>query len=199
MINISKVAASLLFIVSAILLPGRAQAQFQINLTGNYLGSTEKGSSFSDGLWGGGATFRYFVNPNVAVGLNGRYFTKNESASFNGGTGISGSVKASADLILVTGQAEYFFSESALRPYVVLEAGLYRTTAKVEITNGYQSINSSNSANNFGLAPKVGLQYAITSQFGVNVDAAYHIIFADGDTGKVLLLGAGVFFTFGQR
>ncbi|MFD2572630.1 OmpW family outer membrane protein [Spirosoma soli] len=203
MINTIKVTASLLVVMVALLLPGGAKAQFQVNVTGNYLGPAESGSSFSDGPWGGGVTLRYFVSPNLAVGLNGRYFSSNGSANFDfgsgAGIGASGSVKASANLLAVTGQAEYFFSESALRPYVGIEAGLYRAAGTVEISDGFNTIKASESANNFGVAPKVGLQYAISPAFGVNADAGYHIVFSDGDTSKFLLLGAGVYFTFGQR
>lgn len=197
----SKAILSTVLLVSTLLLSGHAQAQFQANVTGNYLAPTKSGSSFSDGLWGGGLTLRYFLSPNLAVGLNGRYFTTNKSASidFNPGAGVGGSVKASANLLMVTGQAEYFFSQSALRPYVGVEAGLYRAAATVEITDGYQALKSSDSASNFGVAPKVGLQYALSPAFGVNADAGYHVIFSDGETGKLLLLGAGVYFRFGQR
>lgn len=199
--NTNKVATSLLFVVSTLLLSGQAKAQFQANVTGNYLAPTESGSSFSDGIWGGGVTLRYFLSPNLAVGLNGRYFTTKNSASFDlgSGAGIGGSVKASANLLMVTGQAEYFFSTSALRPYVGLEAGLYRAAVSAEISDGYQTLKLSDSGSNFGIAPKVGLQYAISPAFGVNADAGYHIVFNDGETGKSLLLGAGVYFMFGQK
>lgn len=201
--NTVKIIASSLLLVGSLLVSSQAQAQFQVNVNGNFLGSTESGSSFSDGLWGGGATLRYFVNPKLAIGLNGRYFTKSNSASFpfdpaTGGNG-SGSVKASANILMVTGQAEYFFSESALRPYVGIEAGLYRAAATLEITSGSQTTKASDSDSKFGVAPKIGLQYAISPAFGVNADAGYHIIFTEGDTGKMILLGAGVYFAFGQK
>lgn len=198
MIHTRKVTASLFLLVCAFLLSTQAQAQFQVNVNGNYLAPTESGSSFSDGLWGGGVTLRYFVSPKLAVGLNGHYFTTNNSANFDPGIGGSGSFKASGNLIMVTGQAEYFFSESALRPYVGLEAGLYRSAATVEITSGAQSFKAYDSASNFGIAPKVGLQYALSPAFGLNADAGYHLVFSDGSTGKSLLLGAGIYFLFGQ-
>jgi outer membrane protein W len=100
---------------------------------------------------------------------------------------------------MVTGQAEYFFSESALRPYAGIEAGLYRAAATVEITAGSGTFKASDSDSQFGLAPKVGLQYALSPMLGVNADAGYHIIFGNGETGKSLLLGAGVYLVFGQR
>lgn len=134
MINIIKLTVSLFLLVGALLLSIQVKAQFQVNVNGNYLAPTESGSSFSDGLWGGGVTLRYFVSTKLAVGLNGRYFMKSNSANFD--PGISGGlVKASLNILMVTGQAEYFFSESALRPYVGVEAGLYRAGATVEITS----------------------------------------------------------------
>ncbi|MCK8490423.1 porin family protein [Spirosoma sp. RP8] len=196
-----KVTTFLFLVVGALLFSSKAQAQFQANLMGNYLAPTESGSSFSDGYWGGGATLRYFVKPNLAVGLNGRYFSQSNSANFafDPGAGLSGSAKASFNFLIVTGQAEYFFSTSALRPYVGLEAGLYRAAGTVEISNGYQTFKESASSADFGVAPKVGLQYALSPSLGLNADAGYHLIFGDGEIGKWLLLGAGVYFTFGQK
>ncbi len=199
--NTVKVIVSSILVVSALFLSSQAQAQFQANVNANYLAPAESGSSFSDGLWGGGVTLRYFLNPNVAVGLNGRYFTTNSSASidFDPGAGVGGSVKASVNLLMVTGQAEYFFSASALRPYVGVEAGLYRSDATVEINDGNQTFKLADSGSYFGVAPKVGLQYAVSPAFGINADAGYHIVFSDGEAGKSLLLGAGVYFMFGQK
>ena len=182
---------SFALIVGAFLLSGHLKAQVQLNLTGNHFSPIESGSKFSDGFWGGGATLRYFISPKFAVGLNGRYFTRSESTAFNGGTA---SVKAA--VVIVTGQAEYFFTESALRPYVGLESGLYHSSLSVDVPG---LISDSESFNDFGVAPKVGLQYLISPGFGLNVDAGYHLIFSDGETSKSLLLGAGVFFTFGQN
>ncbi|MGF7215692.1 outer membrane protein W [Spirosoma lacussanchae] len=196
-----RIVAVLVLLLGCWLVPGRAQAQIQLNLTGNYLAPVESGSSFSDGLWGGGATGRYFLNQNLAVGLNARYFTRRESASGSGG-GITATATANFNILQVTGQAEYFFSEAAypLRPYAGLEAGMYRSAYKLDLTtNAGVGGTDSDNVTNFGIAPKAGVQYAITSALGVNFDAGLHLIFGEGGTSKALLLGLGVYYNLGSN
>jgi hypothetical protein len=93
--NTMKAIASFILVIGTLLFSNQAQAQFQANLNGNFLAPTESGTSFSDGLWGGGATLRYFVRPDLAVGINGRYFATSNSANFtvDPGAGIGGRSK----------------------------------------------------------------------------------------------------------
>jgi outer membrane protein W len=192
--HILRTAAALL--IGMTLLPTLATAQFQVNVMGSRTISLESGSS--GGLWGGGATLRYFTSPHIAIGLNGRYFGDKESLT---GGGFSSTTRGS--VVIVTGQAEYFLTQSkeGLQPYAGLEAGLYASKVTFDITGPgiLGTTTVSGSTNNFGLVPKVGLQYAITPTIGVNAEAGYQLVFGDGSVGKSLLLNLGAFYKFGRR
>jgi outer membrane protein W len=178
-----------------LLLPTLAKAQFQVNVMGTRATSVMRGGA--DGLWGGGATLRYFTNPHIAIGLNGRYFGDKYSFSFGN---FSSSSRITT--IAMTGQAEYFFDliKERLQPYVGLEAGLYTSRYNIEYT-GINLPNNSISAisNDFGAIPKVGLQYAITPAIGVNAEAGYQLVFGSGSIGQSLLLNLGAFYKFGRQ
>lgn len=166
-------------------------AQLQINPISGFITSVEKGSSFGDGMWGGGVTVRYFINPRLAVGVNGRYFSK--SSTFYFGTEL---VRSRNNSIMVTGQLEYFLTQRRLRPYIGVESGLYADRSRNE-TSGRPTIHYA--GNYFGGAPKIGFQYSIIPTIGINLDAGYHFI-VDGNTpSKSLLLSGGVFFTVGSK
>ncbi len=165
------------------LLATKANAQIQLGLSGNHFSGTENGAKFSDGYWGGGVTGRYFIVPKFAVGLNGRYFARSESG-------------LTINLIPITGQAEFFFTEGKVRPYVGAETGVYIVKAKVS-AGGF---NGSSSESFFGAAPKAGIQFMFTDKIGLDLNAGYHLIFPkeDGDeTDKTLILGAGLVFNLG--
>ena len=158
--NLLKLSTTLALFMCILFLPKKAQAQFQVNLMGSHLSSAESGSSFNSGLWGGGATLRYFISPQLAVGVNGRYFTRD----------------------------------------VGVETGLYQSTFEVHLTNSAtMSDLGKYVGNNFGVGPKVGLQYGIGPSFGVSIDASYNFIFDNSNTSKTILLGAGIFYTFGRK
>ncbi|MBC7893557.1 MAG: outer membrane beta-barrel protein [Sphingobacteriaceae bacterium] len=182
--NIILKRAALALVVLAVLLSTNANAQIQLGLSGAHFSPTENGAKFSDGYWGGGVTGRYFVVPKFAVGLNGRYFARSESGF-------------TINVIPVTAQAEFFFTEGKVRPYVGAEAGLYIFKAKFELLG----VSESTSESNFGLAPKAGIQFMFTEKIGLDLNAGYHLIFPKKDQGdetlKTLILGAGLVFNVG--
>lgn len=166
----------------------KANAQLQLGLSANHYSFLEEGVKFSDGFWGGGITARYFVSPKFAVGLNGRYFTRSESSQ-----GLSVSI----NVIPVTGQAEFFFTEGKVRPYVGAEAGVHVAIAKISVLGESESDSDSNLA----VAPKAGIQFMFTDKIGLDLNAGYHLVFpkdSGGETAKALILGAGVVFNFGH-
>jgi outer membrane protein W len=170
-------------------------AQFQITATGNYLGYVEQYASFTDGMWGGGITVQYYVKPRFAVGLTTRYFT--DSRSF--GTG-SYSTEYQTKALLVSGQIDYFLTQTRLQPYIGVEAGLYKTRETYSVNGSPRKVSSPFARDTyFGYAPKAGLQYALTPTFGLKVDAGYHFLIDGNRTDKFLLLSGGAFFKFGSR
>jgi outer membrane protein W len=182
-------------LLSFALFPTSSRAQFQLNVTGGRLIPTDRGTSINDGLWGPGATFRYFINPNVAIGLNTRYFTRNDSYQYGN---VSASNRGSA--LSGAGQVEYFFTtKSALQPYVGAEIGVYHNWYKTEYIAGGTPISSRGNDSNLLLGPKAGLQYAITPTAGLSLDASYQFLVGRGYTGHALFVNAGGFLKFGGR
>lgn len=183
------VERALIILICSLLTTARLCAQIQVGVTGNYSGSVGRYASFADGFWGGGLTARYFLKPQLAVGLNTRYFTHGESFS----TSFAQINTRSAELRL-TGEVDYFLTKAKLRPYVGIETGLYRSTFRLD-TNVPAVETTTFSNTNFGFAPKIGLQYAITPTIALNTDVGYHIVIYRNTTSRSLLLNAGIFFT----
>lgn len=176
-----------------IVLNNQAQAQFQVNAMGSYIGPVERYASYGDGSWGGGAALKYFTNSHMAVGLNGRYFTNTRSRDYGS---YSGNDRITA--IALTGQVECFLTETVLQPYVGIEAGLYISKFNSELSGSLnQTVSFSNTY--FGLAPKIGVQYSITPIVGLNIEGGYHIIFDGNDPSNSLLLSGGVFLKLGPQ
>lgn len=191
--RLAKTVAILLVCIA--LMPTSLQAQFQLNLTGNYLIPIQSGGSFDNGQWGPEVTLRYFTSPHLAIGLNARYSTKSSSTEF---PSQSLSARDKFTSISITGRVDYFFTQSALQPYVGLEAGLYKTRFKNEIT-GATAYTVAFNDHYFLIGPKLGLQYRIIPSLGIDLAASYQLVPDRGSIDKTLLLGGGVFFNFGNR
>jgi hypothetical protein len=147
-----------------------AQAQIQINAFGSYVSPVSNKSTISDGLSGVGGSIRYFTSPHVALGLSAQRLAKTLSY---------GSFTAKTRNLYVAGQAEYFFTTSALQPYVGVEVGLIRDTYRTEFVDdvlGYNDFRERRNYYYFNFGPKAGIQYMITPLVGVNAEATYKII-----------------------
>ncbi|MCY7352322.1 MAG: porin family protein [Cytophagaceae bacterium] len=167
-----------LFAVSGIFTT-EAQAQLQLGIGANYVNSVGNDNSLSqDGALGGGVMLRYFIAPQVALTLNGRYLTEGDS-----GYRINN--------LIATAGADFFLSEGNTRPYLGAEAGVYHTFFT-------RTLAKAPSVTNFGVAPKAGILFMLNSKIGLDFNLGYHLIFYDGFTGKNLLLGAGLVFDVGQ-
>jgi hypothetical protein len=142
------------------------QAQFQINPSISFIPSHQENVN----NWGASISNRYFFNPHLATGINMRY-------------------SPGMQLLMLTGQIEYFFNTNhSLHPYIGIEAGLYQK---------YKLGSSEASLSSLGVGLKVGLQYAVSSSFGLNFDVSRHTAepayyrYRE----EALLVNAGVFFT----
>ncbi|MEO6684545.1 MAG: hypothetical protein ABIN24_01215, partial [Dyadobacter sp.] len=119
-------------------------AQSTLTLQGTY-GFTNQ-SYISKGLYGGGFQYRYFVKPNVAVGVAGRYLMEELKRDLS-----TKSIRGTATNIPINLLAEYYFKTEGIRPYAGIEAGL--NILKIE---GY-NIEINKTVLRPGIAPKVGL------------------------------------------
>ncbi|MDQ6479882.1 outer membrane beta-barrel protein [Dyadobacter sp. LHD-138] len=154
---------SVLFLLT-FLFSENVSAQSSLTLLGTY-GSTNQ-NDISKGIFGGGTQYRYFVKPNIAVGLSAKYLVENFSNQLSLKT-----IRGRATNVPVNLMAEYYFKTKGIQPYAGLEAGI-----NIQKIEGYNIIIDK-SAVNPGLAPKVGVLLPIGRRLGFMVEAAYNVTF----------------------
>jgi outer membrane protein W len=143
-----------------------SNAQIAIGLTGGFgspmgdMSNKDKGSLGSG--FGGGLTGRYFVNDNMAVGVNLSYF------SFTVNDVPSG-VTASYNNMPITAAFDYYFMDEGFKPYAGLEAGFINTSYKTS-TGG---ADISFSKGGLLVAPVVGFAYEINDNIDLMLNAKY--------------------------
>lgn len=159
---------SVLFLLT-FLFSEKATAQSSLTLLGTY-GRTNQ-NDISKGIFGGGAQYRYFIKPNIAVGLSGKYLVEN----FNHELSLK-SIRGRSTNIPVNLMAEYYFKTSGIQPYAGLEVGV-----NIQKIEGYNIIIDK-SAVNPGLAPKIGVLLPVGRRLGFMVEAAYNITLGSDNT-----------------
>ncbi|GLU52496.1 outer membrane beta-barrel protein [Dyadobacter frigoris] len=144
-------------------------AQSTLTLQGTY-GFTNQ-SYISKGIYGGGAQYRYFVKPNVAVGISGRYLMEELKRDLS-----TKSIRGKATNIPINLLAEYYFKTEGIRPYAGIEAGL--NILKIE---GY-NIVIDQTVLRPGVAPKIGLVLPLGRRLSFTVEAAYNVIIGSANS-----------------
>jgi outer membrane protein W len=143
-----------------------SNAQIAIGLTGGFaspmgdMSNKDKGSLGSG--FGGGLTGRYFLNDNMAVGVNLSYF------SFTVNDVPSG-ITASYNNMPITAAFDYYFIDEGFKPYAGLEAGFINASYKTS-ANG-TDINFSKGG--LLVAPVVGFAYGINDNIDLMLNAKY--------------------------
>lgn len=144
------------------LLVGKVIAQPAISVHGIYGLSNQK--VISSGILGGGVQLRYFLSPSIAVGLSAKYYTEDFSREVANKT-----IEASSTDIPVNALIEYYFPKKGfLRPYIGVETGIHYLNI--------ESTKYENSSANFGVSPKVGVQFLFGKGFGAFAEGAYNFI-----------------------
>ncbi|MFY7732275.1 MAG: OmpW family outer membrane protein [Bacteroidia bacterium] len=143
-----------------------SNAQIAIGLTGGMglpmgdMSNKDKGSLGSG--FGGGLTGRYFLNDNMAVGVNISYF------SFTVNDVPSG-VTASYNNMPITAAFDYYFMDEGFKPYAGLEAGFINASYKTSANS--TDINFSKGG--LLVAPVVGFAYGINDNIDLMLNAKY--------------------------
>lgn len=143
-----------------------SNAQIAIGLTGGMglpmgdMSNKDKGSLGSG--FGGGLTGRYFLNDNMAVGVNISYF------SFTVNDVPSG-VTASYNNMPITAAFDYYFMDEGFKPYAGLEAGFINASYKTSANS--TDINFSKGG--LLVAPVVGFAYGINENIDLMLNAKY--------------------------
>ncbi|MEH0158329.1 outer membrane beta-barrel protein [Limibacter armeniacum] len=149
----------------------KSDNKFKVGLAGLYALSTDKG------LGGDGVGFyvhpQYNVNEQFSVGLQaGVILSSAEELQVEDLP--EGAIEPSDPTIipvLLTG--EFYFSDRVVRPFIGLGVGMYKMSAVTyKFDDNFSSIDSfeSEPINNYGLAPKLGLQMG-----PVDLSVAYHM------------------------
>ncbi len=167
-----------IFLISVMLLIfSISQAQVELGIT---LGAQIPTGDLSNGTktgFGLNAVGKYFIQENIALGLNlgySKFETDAEGVSFS--------------IVPVTGLFEYYFNSQKVRPYVGADIGAYSFGAKVE----YMGINESDSKIYFGFAPTGGLLCRISDQLSFCANLKYHYVTSEGGSSTWLGINAGV-------
>lgn len=147
-------------------------AQSTLTVQGTY-GFTNQ-SYISKGSYGGGLQYRYFVKPNVAIGLSGKYLMEELKRDLS-----SKSIRGKATTVPINLLAEYYFKTEGIRPYAGIEAGL--NILKIE---GY-NIEIDKTVLRPGVTPKVGLVLPMGKRLSFTVELAYNVII--GSANSVLM------------
>ncbi|MFA9213413.1 MAG: outer membrane beta-barrel protein [Candidatus Methylacidiphilales bacterium] len=156
-----------------------SNAQISIGLTGGFgtgmdLAKPLGGSGdklASENGFGGGITGRYWLNDNMAVGLNVSYF------SFNSKNVPSG-VTSSYSVLPISLAFDYYFMDEGFKPFAGLEAGymIGSWIAKYNANydgNGNPAFDMSYKNNGLFVAPVVGVAYGINDNFDILLNAKY--------------------------
>jgi len=115
---------------------------------------------FSLGIHG-----RYFINDNIAAGLNIGY-------SFLGAQQFAGANAAGTISVMpIMAAIDYYFSTEKFKPFAGLELGFIHT--KASIPAGF--LTYTGTGNGFAFAPVVGVQYDLTDNIGVLFNAKYMV------------------------
>lgn len=156
-----------------------SNAQISIGLTGGFgtamdlakpLGGNGDKLASENGF-GGGITGRYWLNDNMAVGINANYF------SFKTKDVPSG-VTSSYSVLPISLAFDYYFMNDGFKPFAGLEAGymIGSWIAKYDANyagNGNPAFESSFKNNGLFVAPVVGAAYGINDNFDIILNAKY--------------------------
>ena len=147
-----------------------------------------------------GLTGDYFINENLAIGLNGakNAFSLNNEPNYE-------YFKCSVTELSVSG--EYYFGKEKWKPHIGISAGLYNN--KVDYSYTYftlpypyayytvqTTVTKSETENKFGFAPEVGLLYTLTKRIDFDATLKYHVIASGFGTIPYWGVTAGFLFNF---
>jgi len=153
----------------SLLVSFKSFSQSSVTLMGTY-GTTNQ-SNISEGIYGGGVQYRYFVRPNVAVGISGKYLMEELKRELSAKT-----IRGKAVNIPINLMAEYYFKTQGIRPYAGIEAGL--NILKIE---GY-NIVMDQTVLRPGVAPKIGIVLPLGKRLSFMAEASYQVVIGSANS-----------------
>ena len=172
---IKKIA---LFAVVA-LMAVSASAQIKVNVGGGLLFPMGDFGDAAKTGFGANVGGKYMLNEKMAVGLNIGYFMMGEKVD---GMKIS--------IIPVSGSFTYYFGDGGLKPYASAELGYYTAKTKID------ALDVDDSESDFGFAPVLGVEYALSDKLTLDANAKYHYINTEDEATKAFGINVGLVFAF---
>ena len=165
-----------LFLISVLILGTvTANAQFKLGVNGGVQIPIGNFGDVANVGFGGGINAEYLLNESFGLGLDAGYY--------NFGTEIDG---FSFNMIPITVGAKYYFLTEGIQPYAGAGLGIYGFGADSE-TNW-----------NFGLAPVIGMQFALSDTFALDLNVKYNHVFTKGSATSTFGINVGVVYKFGN-
>lgn len=159
-----------------------ASAQISAGLNGTFaMGMGDMSTAGFKTGFGGGVNGRYWLNDNMAAGLNVGYYTwTHENVS---------DLKYS--FLPIMGAFDYYFTDEGFKPFVGVELGLVMATIDLGPLG-------STSESVFGFAPVVGAAYGVSDNLDVFANVKYSMVMNSANTNTFLPISLGVNMKFGN-
>lgn len=169
----------LLFIICLYTEHARAQSQYGFN--GIY--SLPTGSFSNVASHGFGVSFntKFFLGPNVALGLTGAYIGYSEKDRINYRT------------VPVTLDGEFYIREAGIRPYIAFSGGFVLFTRQQKFSQG----SSSESEFHLTVAPAIGVLFDLSRTIALNFNTKYQFHTVKGSSFPALSPAIGVYYKIG--
>ena len=157
-----------------------AAKKIELGINGGIAVATTSGYDMG---FGGQVTGLYKVNPNLGIGLGIGY----DSFPVTGSTSAFGASNADLSFLAIL---KYAFGDSAVKPYILVDAGLSNFMAT--LTADSISITGSTTYPEFGGG--LGIQFAAGGDTNIFVQATINEIVNDGSSFTYIPVDAGVNF-----
>lgn len=130
-----------------------------------------------------GASVKYMLTENFAVGGLANYYIFNSS-----------SIGATPTMYTLGGSFDYFFKKSSITPYIGCDLAYYKMSTSFGGANG-TLLNFSG----IGLAPNVGLIYEFAENWSSNFNFKYNHVFEKLYDRQFFTFTVGVVYTIGSK
>ena len=138
--------------------------------------------------FGGQINLNYFILDNLSVGAGLGYYSFSSSE-----TAITFE-DFRVNITPVVIQADYYFAESDVKPFIGLQVGMYRLANRFQANNITQVIAD----NYIGLAPKIGVIANVVQNFNFIGNIKYHYLSAEFDDNTFLSIHLGFSYKFSK-
>ena len=192
----------ILLFISTILLAASLNAQ--VSIGANFVFAFPNGNfgDIASPATGGGIEVNFFLSDRFLLGIEAQFtnFANNNDAIFD----------IDMQSVPITLKAEYYLSDTKLRPFIGLGLGYYIVSGEINLGTAGNGLNFD--LNGYGLSPRFGFVYDFSPNSAVAFNMQYNIVYGqeyESESLKDLLdpftqtnyfsLVVGYRFTFGSN